>query len=90
MCIRDSQGADSLGEVAPRIQAIVANGETRVSTEFLSKFPSARILAVWGVGYDGVDAVSYTHLDVYKRQLQRDGADHAEHAEHDPDCPVQL
>ena len=62
--ISPDQGADSLGEVAPRIQAIVANGETRVSTEFLSKFPSARILAVWGVGYDGVDVAAADALGI--------------------------
>ena len=62
--ISPDQGADSLGEVAPRIQAIVAKGETIVSAEFLSNFPSAKILAVWGVGYDGVDVAAADALGI--------------------------
>ena len=46
---------DSLDGFSQNIQAIVTNGETRVTADFLAKFPAAKILAVWGVGYDRVD-----------------------------------
>ncbi len=52
------QNPESLATVAPEIQAIVANGESRVTADFLARFPAARILAVFGVGYDGVDAAA--------------------------------
>jgi hydroxypyruvate reductase len=62
--ITPDQKAESLGKVAQNIQAIVANGETRVTAEFLAKFPVAKILAVWGVGYDGVDVTAAHALGI--------------------------
>jgi lactate dehydrogenase-like 2-hydroxyacid dehydrogenase len=62
------QNQEALAFVAPDIQAIVANGESRVTADFLARFPAVRILAVFGVGYDGVDVgaaraqgISVTH-----------------------------
>ena len=52
------QNPESLATVAPEIQAIVANGESRVTADFLARFAAARILAVFGVGYDGVDTAA--------------------------------
>lgn len=62
--ILPDQAADTLGEVAQNIQAIVANGETKITAEFLAKFPAAKILAVWGVGYDGVDVAAAHALGI--------------------------
>lgn len=33
----------------------VANGESRLCAEHLKKFPSLRLISIFGVGYDGVD-----------------------------------
>lgn len=52
------QSLELIASMAPAIQAIVANGESRVTADFLARFPAARILAVFGVGYDGVDTAA--------------------------------
>ena len=59
-----SDQGDSLDGFSQKIQAIVANGETRVTADFLAKFPAAKILAVWGVGYDGVDVAAAHALGI--------------------------
>jgi lactate dehydrogenase-like 2-hydroxyacid dehydrogenase len=40
---------------APRIRAIAATGESRISAELLGQLPALEIISVMGVGYDGVD-----------------------------------
>ena len=64
MCIRDRLGVEP-GEQRPEALADLADdvlvGDEKVVDEDL-------------VGVDGVAAVSYTHLDVYKRQHQGGGA----------------
>ncbi len=40
---------------APRIRAIVANGEAKVPRALLERLPAAEMISVFGVGYDGVD-----------------------------------
>lgn len=55
---------ESLDTFAQDIQAIVVNGETRVTADTLAKFPAAKILAVWGVGYDGVDVSAARALGI--------------------------
>ena len=44
--------------VAPRIVAIAASGESRVTSELMDQLPALRIISVMGVGYDGVDVAA--------------------------------
>lgn len=46
--------------VAPRIRAVVANGEAKVPRELIAQLPALEAISVFGVGYDGVD-VSAAH-----------------------------
>ncbi|WP_418315469.1 2-hydroxyacid dehydrogenase [Piscinibacter sakaiensis] len=41
--------------IAPQIRAIAASGESRVPAELIEALPALEIIAVMGVGYDGVD-----------------------------------
>jgi lactate dehydrogenase-like 2-hydroxyacid dehydrogenase len=41
--------------IAPRIVGVAATGESGVSGSLLERLPSARVVSVFGVGYDGVD-----------------------------------
>ncbi len=40
---------------APRIRAIAASGESKVSRELIAQLPALELISVFGVGYDGVD-----------------------------------
>jgi lactate dehydrogenase-like 2-hydroxyacid dehydrogenase len=42
-------------DIAPRVRALVASGEARVTRELLAQMPAVEIVSVFGVGYDGVD-----------------------------------
>lgn len=53
-----SLNEQSLANIAPAIRGIVCKGETRITRDFLSRFPALEIVSVFGVGYDGVDAVA--------------------------------
>jgi lactate dehydrogenase-like 2-hydroxyacid dehydrogenase len=44
--------------VAPRIRAIAASGDSKVSAELIARLPALEIIAVMGVGYDGVDVAA--------------------------------
>lgn len=44
--------------VAPRVRAIAASGESRISAELLTQLPALEIVSVMGVGYDGVDVAA--------------------------------
>lgn len=44
--------------VAPRIRALAASGESRVSRELIAQLPALEIISVFGVGYDGVDVAA--------------------------------
>jgi lactate dehydrogenase-like 2-hydroxyacid dehydrogenase len=44
--------------VAPRIRAIAASGDSRVSAELIAQLPALEIISVMGVGYDGVDVAA--------------------------------
>lgn len=52
-CDEDGSG---LGEVTADIRALVANGESTVTRQFMARLPALEIIVVFGVGYDGVDA----------------------------------
>lgn len=43
---------------APRIRAIVANGESKVPRELIAQLPALEVISVFGVGYDGVDVAA--------------------------------
>ena len=43
---------------APRIRAIAASGESRVSRELIAQLPALEIISVFGVGYDGIDVAA--------------------------------
>jgi len=40
---------------APQIRAVAASGDSRVGADLIARLPSLEIVAVMGVGYDGVD-----------------------------------
>ncbi|MEP7056860.1 MAG: 2-hydroxyacid dehydrogenase [Caldimonas sp.] len=40
---------------APRIRAIAASGESKVTRELIAQLPALELISVFGVGYDGVD-----------------------------------
>jgi len=44
--------------VAPRIRAISASGESKVSRELIAQLPKLEIISVFGVGYDGIDVAA--------------------------------
>lgn len=48
--------AVAFAALAPRILGIAATGESRVSRELLAQLPGLKVVSVFGVGYDGVDA----------------------------------
>ena len=43
---------------APRIRAISASGESKVTRELMEKLPALEIISVFGVGYDGIDVAA--------------------------------
>ena len=49
---------DAFALLAPRIVGVAANGESRVSRELLARLPNAKVVSVFGVGYDGVDVAA--------------------------------
>ena len=45
-------------KVAPRIRAIQASGESKVSAELIAQLPALEVISVMGVGYDGIDVAA--------------------------------
>ena len=50
--------AEAFAEVAPRIRAIAASGESKVSAELIAQLPALEVISVMGVGYDGIDVAA--------------------------------
>ncbi len=48
----------ALAKVAPTIRGIACRGESKITREFMAQFPALELVSVFGVGYDGVDAVA--------------------------------
>ncbi len=48
----------AFAQVAPRIRAITCGGDSRVSAELIAQLPALEIIAVVGVGYDGIDVAA--------------------------------
>ncbi|MDR6537197.1 2-hydroxyacid dehydrogenase [Variovorax soli] len=46
---------EGFSAAAPRIRAVVANGEAKVPRELMQRLPALEMISVFGVGYDGVD-----------------------------------
>ena len=54
-----------------QIDVLLVRSATKVRQDLIDACPSLKIIGRGGVGMDNIDveyAVSYTHLDVYKRQ----------------------
>ena len=48
----------AFAEVAPRVRAIAASGESKVPRELIERLPKLELISVFGVGYDGVDVAA--------------------------------
>ena len=48
----------ALAVVAPRIRAIAASGESKVSAALIAQLPALELISVMGVGYDGIDVAA--------------------------------
>lgn len=48
----------AFAQVAPYIRAIAATGESRVPADLMRQLPALEVIAVMGVGYDGVDVAA--------------------------------
>lgn len=44
--------------IAPKIRAIAASGESKVTAALIARLPALEIISVFGVGYDGVDVAA--------------------------------
>jgi hydroxypyruvate reductase len=44
--------------IAPRVRAIAASGESKVTRELIAQLPALEIVSVFGVGYDGIDVAA--------------------------------
>ncbi|MFT3820384.1 MAG: 2-hydroxyacid dehydrogenase [Rubrivivax sp.] len=51
-------GPAAFAAAAPRIRAVAASGESKVSAELMAQLPALEIVSVMGVGYDGVDVAA--------------------------------
>ncbi len=47
-----------LAAVAPLIRGIWASGESKVTAELIGQLPALQVIAVMGVGYDGIDVAA--------------------------------
>ncbi len=45
----------AFAQLAPRLVAVAATGESLVPADLLARLPNAKVVSVFGVGYDGVD-----------------------------------
>jgi len=54
----DAAARAALAELAPRIRAIAASGESKVPASLIAQLPALQIISVMGVGYDGIDVAA--------------------------------
>jgi lactate dehydrogenase-like 2-hydroxyacid dehydrogenase len=47
-----------LAAIAPRIRGVIGGGESRIPGELIAQLPALEIVAIMGVGYDGVDVAA--------------------------------
>ncbi|MCK1970662.1 2-hydroxyacid dehydrogenase [Franconibacter sp. IITDAS19] len=50
--------AADLAAIADEITVVITNGEAVVTREFIASLPALKLIAVFGVGYDGVDVAA--------------------------------
>ena len=50
--------AAAFAAVAPRIQAVAAQGETQVTDALMAQLPALKLISVMGVGYDRIDVAA--------------------------------
>jgi hydroxypyruvate reductase len=50
--------AAALAAIAPKVRAIAASGESKVSAGLISQLPALELISVMGVGYDGIDVAA--------------------------------
>ena len=48
----------AFAKVAPKIRAIQASGESKVSAALIAQLPALEVISVMGVGYDGIDVAA--------------------------------
>lgn len=48
----------AFADLAPRVRAIAASGESKVTRELIAQLPALEVISVFGVGYDGVDVAA--------------------------------
>ena len=53
--VEADQDGTGVGQSTADIRAMVANGESTVSRQLIESLPALEVIAVFGVGYDGVD-----------------------------------
>ena len=51
----DKNDLAALEKLAPQVRAVVAKGETVLTGELMARLPKLELIAVYGVGYDGID-----------------------------------
>lgn len=54
----ETMDAAAFAELAPRIVGVAGTGEASVPRSLLERLPNAKVVAVFGVGYDGVDTAA--------------------------------
>ncbi|MDR7343695.1 lactate dehydrogenase-like 2-hydroxyacid dehydrogenase [Pantoea alhagi] len=47
-----------IAAIADEVTVVITNGEAVVTREFIASLPALKLIAVFGVGYDGVDVVA--------------------------------
>ena len=50
--------ADKLAAIADEVTVVITNGEAVVTRDFIASLPALKLIAVFGVGYDGVDVAA--------------------------------
>jgi lactate dehydrogenase-like 2-hydroxyacid dehydrogenase len=56
--VESDEAGNGTGDATADIRALVANGESTVTRQLMARLPALQIIAVFGVGYDGVDVAA--------------------------------
>ena len=62
--VEDSNSSENAGNPVPE-----RNAENRKTSAEFSPFSDGELISAWKIHLDDLKPVSYTHLDVYKRQI---------------------
>lgn len=62
----NTMSTEAFEDIANNIHIVLASGESKVNAELIEKLPNLKLIAVFGVGYDGVDltAAFARHIQV--------------------------